>query len=75
MKNNLISVFLCLAAAVPTVAQKADKRLAESTTILKTLLAKNEIPKALLAKAECAWFIQREEGRPWQSVVGAMVGE
>jgi SH3 domain-containing YSC84-like protein 1 len=53
MKNNLIAVFLCLAAAVPTVAQKADKRLAESTAVLKTILAKDDIPKALLNKAEC----------------------
>jgi SH3 domain-containing YSC84-like protein 1 len=53
MKNNLIAVLLCLAAAVPVVAQKADKRLAESTAVLKTILAKNGIPKALLNKAEC----------------------
>lgn len=53
MKNNLIAVLLCLAAAVPVVAQKADKRLAESTAVLKTILAKNDIPKALLNKAEC----------------------
>src|SRR5271155_63362 len=53
MKSNLIAVLLCLAAAVPTVAQKADKRLAESTAVLKTILAKDDIPKALLNKAEC----------------------
>lgn len=53
MKNHLIAVLLCLAAAVPVVAQKADKRLAESTAVLKTILAKNDIPKALLNKAEC----------------------
>ncbi|MGA3315329.1 MAG: lipid-binding SYLF domain-containing protein [Candidatus Korobacteraceae bacterium] len=53
MKNNLIAVLLCLTAAVPVVAQKADKRLAESTAVLKTILAKNDIPKALLNKAEC----------------------
>jgi lipid-binding SYLF domain-containing protein len=53
MKNNLIAVLLCLAAAAPAAAQKADKRLAESTAVLKTLLAKNDIPKALLDKAEC----------------------
>jgi lipid-binding SYLF domain-containing protein len=53
MKSKLIAVLLCLAAAVPVVAQKADKRLAESTAVLKTILAKKEIPKALLDKAEC----------------------
>src|SRR3954466_5146037 len=53
MKNKLIAVVLCLTASVPVVAQKADKRLAESTTVLKTILAKDDIPKALLNKAEC----------------------
>jgi len=53
MKNDLIAVLLCLVAAVPVAAQKADKRLAESTAVLKTILAKNDIPKALLNKAEC----------------------
>jgi len=59
MKNNLIAVLLCLAAAVPAVAQKADKRLAESTAVLKTILAKNGIPKALLNKAECVMVYPR----------------
>jgi lipid-binding SYLF domain-containing protein len=53
MKNNLIAILLCLAAAIPAAAQKADKRLAESTAVLKTILAKHDIPKALLDKAEC----------------------
>ncbi len=53
MKNNLIVVLLCLAVVVPVVGQKADKRLAESTAVLKTISAKNDIPKALLSKAEC----------------------
>jgi lipid-binding SYLF domain-containing protein len=53
MKNNLIAVLLCLAAATPAAAQKADKRLAESTAVLKTILAKNDIPNGLLNKAEC----------------------
>jgi lipid-binding SYLF domain-containing protein len=53
MKNNLIAVLLCLIAAVPVVAQKAEKRLAESTAVLKTIMAKNNIPKSLLNKAEC----------------------
>jgi hypothetical protein len=35
MKSNLIAVLLCLAAAVAAVAQKADKRLAESATVLE----------------------------------------
>jgi lipid-binding SYLF domain-containing protein len=53
MKNNLIAVLLCLAAAVPAVAQKAPQRLADSTAVLKTILAKQDIPKAVLNKAAC----------------------
>ena len=37
MKSNLIAVLLCLTAAVPAIAQKADKRLAESAAVLKTI--------------------------------------
>jgi hypothetical protein len=43
MKRNLIPVLLCLAAVVPAFAQNADKRLAESTAVLKTITAKKEI--------------------------------
>jgi SH3 domain-containing YSC84-like protein 1 len=53
MKSKWIAILLCLAAAIPSVAQKTDKRLAESTAVLKTILSKNNIPKALLNKAEC----------------------
>ena len=53
MKNNLIAVLLCLAAAVPAVAQKADERLADSTAVLTTIMDKSNIPKRLLNKAAC----------------------
>ena len=53
MKSSLIAVMLCLAAAGPVVAQKAEERLAESTAVLKTILAGNNIPKAVLNKAVC----------------------
>lgn len=53
MKGTLIAVLLCLATVVPVVAQKADERLAESTAVLKTILAGNNIPKAVLNKAVC----------------------
>jgi SH3 domain-containing YSC84-like protein 1 len=44
MKSSLIAVLLCLAAAVPAVAQKADKRLAESAAVLKTIADKKKYP-------------------------------
>lgn len=53
MKSNLIAVLLCLAAGVPAVAQKADKRLAESATVLQTITTKNEISNTAWSKARC----------------------
>jgi SH3 domain-containing YSC84-like protein 1 len=53
MKSNLIAVLLCLAAAVPTVAQKADKRLAESAAVLQTITTKNEISNTAWSKTKC----------------------
>jgi lipid-binding SYLF domain-containing protein len=53
MKRNLIAVLLCFAAAVPAVAQKADKRLAESTAVLKTIADKKEISNTAWSKAKC----------------------
>jgi lipid-binding SYLF domain-containing protein len=53
MKSSLIAVFLCLAAAVPAVAQKVDKRLAESTAVLKTIADKKEISNTAWSKAKC----------------------
>jgi SH3 domain-containing YSC84-like protein 1 len=53
MTRNLIAVLLCFAAAVPAVAQKADKRLAESTAVLKTIMDKKEITDTAWSKARC----------------------
>jgi SH3 domain-containing YSC84-like protein 1 len=53
MKNKLIGVFLCLAAAVPAVAQKVDKRLAESAAVLNTIAAKSEISNTAWSKTKC----------------------
>ena len=53
MKRNLIAVLLCFAAAVPAVAQKADKRLAESTAVLKTIVDKKEISNTAWSRAKC----------------------
>jgi len=54
MKNMLTSIVLCLTVVVPAFSQsKVDKRLSESTAVLKTIITKNEIPKAVLEKAIC----------------------
>src|SRR6516165_1253211 len=54
MYRKLIIASLCLAVALPAFAQnKADKRLAESTAVLKTIMGKNDIPKGVLDKAVC----------------------
>ena len=53
MKRNLIAVVLCFAAAVPAVAQKADKRLAESTAVLTTIVDKKEISNTAWDRAKC----------------------
>ena len=53
MKTNLIAVLLCFAASVPAVAQKADKRLAESTAVLTTIVDKNEISNTAWGRAKC----------------------
>ena len=54
MKKLLLAV-LCLAVALPALAQsKVDKRLSESTAVLSTLLTKPDgISKSLLDKAQC----------------------
>jgi SH3 domain-containing YSC84-like protein 1 len=53
MKRSLIAALLCFAAFVPAVAQKADKRLAESTAVLKTIADKKEISDTAWSKAKC----------------------
>jgi lipid-binding SYLF domain-containing protein len=53
MKSNLIAALLCVATAVPAIAQKADKRLAESTAVLKTITTKKDISNTAWSKAKC----------------------
>src|SRR5271156_848263 len=53
MKRNLIAVLLCLAAVVPAVAQKADKRLADSAAVLKTITTKKEISNTAWSRTKC----------------------
>jgi SH3 domain-containing YSC84-like protein 1 len=53
--KKLLLAMLCLTVALPAIAQsKVDKRLSESTAVLKTLLTKPDgLNKTLLEKAEC----------------------
>jgi lipid-binding SYLF domain-containing protein len=53
MKSKLIAVFLCFTASVPMIAQKVDKRLAESTAVLQTIATKQEISNTAWSKAKC----------------------
>jgi lipid-binding SYLF domain-containing protein len=53
MKRNLIAVALCFASSIPVLAQKADKRLAESAAVLKTITTKSEISNTAWSKAKC----------------------
>ncbi len=56
MKRNIIAILLCLAASVPVVAQKADKadkRLAQSAVVLKTIIDKKEISNTAWSKTKC----------------------
>jgi lipid-binding SYLF domain-containing protein len=53
MNRNLIAGLLCIAAAFPAVAQKADQRLTESTEVLKTIAAKSEIPNTAWGRTKC----------------------
>jgi lipid-binding SYLF domain-containing protein len=54
MKKNAIAVLLCLAASIPAVAQnKADKRLAESAAVLKTINTKSSIPDTAWGRTKC----------------------
>jgi lipid-binding SYLF domain-containing protein len=54
MTKKLFLLIPCVALALPLLAQnKAGERLAESTSVLKTILEKQEIPTNLLNKAAC----------------------
>ena len=53
MKRNLIAGLLCIAAAFPAIAQKADPRLAESAAVLTTIADKSEIPAGAWARTKC----------------------
>lgn len=53
MKKSFLAVLLCAGLVVPSIAQKADQRLTESTEVLKNIMEKSEIPQAAWDKAAC----------------------
>jgi SH3 domain-containing YSC84-like protein 1 len=53
MKKSFLAILLCAAAVVPAVAATADQRLAESTAVLKDIMAKSEIPDTAWNKSRC----------------------
>lgn len=54
MTNKITVLLLCLAVSIPVLADnKVDKRLADSTTVLQTILDKHEIPANVMNKAVC----------------------
>lgn len=54
MTRKIVVLAMVLATTLPLIAQeKAAKRLAESTAVLKTIVSEQGIPKSLLGKAAC----------------------
>jgi SH3 domain-containing YSC84-like protein 1 len=54
MTEKIVLTIMCFATTLPLFAQsKASQRLAESTTVLETILNKQEIPKSVVDKAVC----------------------
>lgn len=54
MTKKITLLLLCFAVSLPLfAANKYSKRLDESTTVLRTILDKHEVPESVLAKARC----------------------
>jgi lipid-binding SYLF domain-containing protein len=54
MTKKIVLLTMCFLIILPLLAQnKASERLAESTAVLKTILDKQQIPKAVVDKAVC----------------------
>lgn len=48
-ERKIVLLMVCFAVALPLFAQnKMSKRLSESTTVLKTILDKQDMPKSIL---------------------------
>jgi lipid-binding SYLF domain-containing protein len=54
MTKKITLLLVCFAISLPLFAEnKYSKRLADSTTVLKTILDKHEVPQEVLDKAVC----------------------
>lgn len=54
MTKKITLLLVCFAVSLPLFAEnKYSKRLGESTTVLKTILDKHEVPQGVLDKAVC----------------------
>ena len=54
MTKKIVFLAMCFLIILPLLAQnKASERLSESTAVLKTILDKQQIPKAVVDKAVC----------------------
>lgn len=54
MNHKALLTAVCAALALPLLAaDKVDQRINESTAVLKTIVAKENIPKSMLDKAAC----------------------
>jgi len=53
MTKKSVLLMTCIATALPLFADKASERVAQSTSVLKTILDKQEIPKNIIDKAVC----------------------
>src|SRR5215472_981998 len=52
--NRKVALAIVSSLAIPLVAaDKIDQRITESTTVLKTIVAKEGIPKSVLDRAAC----------------------
>lgn len=53
MTKKSVLLLTCLATALPLLADKASERVTQSTSVLKTIIDKQEIPKNVVDKAVC----------------------
>jgi lipid-binding SYLF domain-containing protein len=53
MTKKSVLLLMCCTTAVPLLADKASQRVTQSTSVLKTIIDKQEIPKSIVDKAVC----------------------
>jgi SH3 domain-containing YSC84-like protein 1 len=53
MTKKSVLLTMCFATALPLLAGKASERVTQSTSVLKTIIDKQEIPQSVVDKAVC----------------------